>query len=420
MSNLLVHSMDAAWTSSNPALLQVTADNQMFVGEGPASNLMVAQAGALNVFAEFVPAIPLDLSAFDELRFWIIADRAADGTTARPFYLEFSYTDTNDLPGEVHRWLIPINRAAVWEQRRIGIENDRRGSITRLRFTCLTNSPFACHLDELLAVHEEMLLDLEQALTVKLDGLLNLPGLANVALTQPAAAGDPQVVLALNRGFETGNRIIIRGGAAGDEVHSVIGVAHDTVANTTTLQFGAGDKVVGNLPAAVANVSVLVPLVVEAPPVPTAAPSPAIIATMMESREDLERTVYFTQRDSFRARGAVTVCSVRPAPRAYFVDYQLTAVAPRRPQQVSIQNFLLERLSVSRPLRINGVASPVSMQPPPEIHHRDLGQHGPVYVRIGTRMETAARVERPWVLRTDVQAAPPDAPQDHEGIVIVL
>jgi len=64
--------------------------------------------------------------------------------------------------------------------------------------------------------------------------------------------------------------------------------------------------------------------------------------------------------------------------------------------------------------------SPVTMQPPPEIHHRVLSQPGPVYVRIGTRMETAARVEQPWVRQTFVGAAPPDAPLDQEGIVIVL
>ena len=39
---------------------------------------------------------------------------------------------------------------------------------------------------------------------------------------------------------------------------------------------------------------------------------------------------------------------------------------------------------------------------------------------IGTRMETAARVEQPWVQQTFVGAAPPDAPLDQEGIVIVL
>ena len=227
MSNLLVHNMDAAWTSSNPGLLQVSSDNQTFVGEGPASNLLIAQAGAINLFAEFLPALPLDLSAFDELRFWLRANRAAEGTISQPFYLEFSYTDTNDIPGEAHRWLIPVNRAEVWEQRRIGIENDRRSSITRFRFTCLTNLPFACHIDELLAVREEMLLDLEQALSARLDGVLNLPGLSNIALKQAAAPGDTQIVLPLNRGFDIGNRLLIRGGAAGDEIHNVIGVAHE-------------------------------------------------------------------------------------------------------------------------------------------------------------------------------------------------
>src|SRR5262249_37301157 len=147
----------------------------------------------------------LNLSSFEELRFWIRGDRPADGSAARPFYLEFSYFDTNDAPGEEHRWFVPLNQPGLWEQRRIGIHADRRSAITRLRFRCLTDSLFRCHVDELLAVHEEMLPDLEQALVRQLDRQVTLPGLTAIALSQPAAPGDAQIILTHTPDFDVGN-----------------------------------------------------------------------------------------------------------------------------------------------------------------------------------------------------------------------
>jgi hypothetical protein len=420
MSNLLVHNMDTAWTSSAPAVLLVSIDGQTFFGEGIASNRFEAQSGALNAFAEFVPGVALNLSNFEELRFWIRSDRPADGSVIRPFYLEFSYLDVNDAPGEEHRWFVPLNQSGVWEQRRIGIGADRRSAIARFRFRCLTDSPFRCHIDELLAVREEMLPDLEQVLVAQLDRQVILPGLTAVALKQAAVPGDTQIVLPHTPDFDVGNRILVQQGGAINETHDVTSVDHNPGMDTTTLHFAATDAVVNNLSANIATASVLVPVVVEAPPTPTTAPRPTIIATMLDAREDLDRTTYVTQRDSFRPRGVLTVCSVRPAARAYLVEYQLTASAPRRAQQILIQSLLLQRLSMDQALRINGVPSPVWIVPPPELTKRKLGRLAPVYVRIGTRLETAARQEQPWARRTEVTAGPLDMPLDQEGIIIEL
>ena len=96
------------------------------------------------------------------------------------------------------------------------------------------------------------------------------------------------------------------------------------------------------------------------------------------------------------------------------------ARARTRAQQMLIQTVLLQRLSIDIPLRINGVASPVSILPPPAIEDREVGVLAPVYVRIGTRMETAPRVEQPWVRRAEARSSPKDAPLDQEGIVIQL
>src|SRR5207253_1929933 len=96
-----------AWTSSDSTVLKVTVDNQTFFVEGAGSNRIAAPSGAVNAFAEFVPSTPLDLSEFEELRFWILGNTPADGSTTSPFYLEFSYTDAGDILGEEHRWFVP-------------------------------------------------------------------------------------------------------------------------------------------------------------------------------------------------------------------------------------------------------------------------------------------------------------------------
>lgn len=422
MSSLLVHNMDTAWTSSDEALLQVTVDNQTFFVEGAASNHIAAPSGALNAFAEFVPGSPLDLSSFEELRFWILADTLADGSATSPFYLQFSYVDAHDAAGEEHQWFVPVNQVGVWEQRRIGIQNDRRSTITRFRFTCLTTLPFNCYVAELLAVFEEMLFDLEQALVALLGNQVALPSLTNVALSQTANSGATQVVVPLNQDFNVGNRLLIQGGSSGSETHDVVTVTSDAVAATTTLAFGPNDKVVGTLTAGTATVSVVVPVIVEAPPQQTQAPNPAMILTLRDIREDLERTVYFTQRDSFRPRGTLTVCSIRPAARAYLIDYQLTVMAPTRRQQASIQALLPQRLSMDVGLRVNGITSPVSFLPPlePTLDERRLGLLAPIYIHVGTHLETAPRQELPGVQQTIIETAPLDAPLDQEGIVLEL
>jgi hypothetical protein len=422
MSQLLVHNMDTAWTSSNGLLLSVTVDNLVFFGTGAGSNRLVAEPGSQNAFAEFLPGAPLDLGEFEELRFWIRAEPEADGSSDQPFFLEFSYLNAGDAPGVEHRWLVPVNQVNTWEHRRIGIQDDSRNAITSFRFTCLTNLPFACYLDELLAVHEEAFVDLERSLVAELDRQVTLPGLTNLALSQAAAPNDTQIVLPLAPDVAVGNRILVQGGSAGDETHDVVTVNHDAVTNTTTLHFSAADIVKGTLTPGTATVSVIVPALVESPPSPTNGLSPAIILTVLDMREDLDRTAYFTQRDSFRRRGTLVVCSVRPAPRAYLVDYQITAIAMQRSQQILIQTMLLQRLSHDIALVINGELSPVWTLPPQAaiMDRREFGILAPVYVRVGTRMETAPRHEQPWVRHADIEAARLDAPQDQEGLVIEI
>ena len=70
MSASLIDAFDTAWTASAPAL-QVTVDSD--------GNRLEAPNGAAGASASFTPPAPLDLTPFDELRFWIRASRLADG-----------------------------------------------------------------------------------------------------------------------------------------------------------------------------------------------------------------------------------------------------------------------------------------------------------------------------------------------------
>jgi hypothetical protein len=416
--------MDSAWTAAPVPALQATVDSQTVGNESVVSNRLTAQSGALNSFVTYTPTTPLDLSTFDELRFWIRSNRAAHGTRTQPFYLEFSFFDANDLVGDEHHWFVPINRVGQWEQRRIGIEGERRSAVTSFRFRALTDLSFTCFIDELLAVHEELLTDLEMALISHLGLPLRLPGLSNITLRQTAPVGSTQLVLPHTPGFHNGNQLLLQGGSV-DQMRHATQVVHDSGANSTTIQVDTPFSV--ELAANAATASLLAPTVIEVPPTPpglspgpATAPSPAVFITYWDGREDLERTGYYMQRDSFRPRGNVIVCSTRPAPRAFTVDYQLTALAPTREQQRFIQQEILRRVSMDQALRVNGYPAPVFMVAPPELQRRQLGELAPIYLRIGTRMESAPRQEQTWVQRTELWAAPPDTPLDREVVTLEL
>jgi hypothetical protein len=405
MSHLVVHDMDTAWTASGPALA-ITVEAASAPGIGGASNRFVGTGAAADTATRVFAG--LDLSRFDELRFWMSADRAADGSAATPFFLEVFYTDAS-VPGTEFRWFVPVNRENEWEQHTIGLGANPRGQVDSIGFRALPAIPpalpirFSCVVDELLAVREEMMLDAESALTTELQRAVALPGLSGIATIGTPAAPDAQVMLPLTPGFSTGNRIRLAGGSLGDETFDVGLVTDDALAGTTTLNFAGGGTVAGAF-VGPGTVSLLVPAVPETSTQPTVVPTPSVVVTLIDAREALDRTVYFDQRDSFRSAGTVTVCSVRPAPRAYLLDYQLTVAGTIRPQQLFVHDLLLQRLSGVTGLRINGDIAPVWMLPPPPQFVRRLGELSPVYLRIGTHMQIAPRVEQTPVRRGGIWA----------------
>jgi hypothetical protein len=421
VTSLLVHDMDTAWTSSSASLV-VTAEEQPLDGERVVVNHLVAAAGAAGAFAELDLDPPLDLGAYDELRLRIRATRPADGSETRPFYLELSYTDAGDGAGDEHRWLVPVARSGAWEQRHFGIESDRRGQVASFRLTCLDGAPFECRVDQLVAVREELVADLEGSLARALDGTIPLPELTSVTLLEDAGQGDTELVVPLTLGFRAGNRILLGGGTPSEERHDLADAVHDPDAASprTSLRLDPADPVAGTFTAGAGAVSLAVPVFVEVPRDLRPPVSPAIHVTSLGLREDPQRTAYVPQRDSFRRRGTVTVCSVRPGARAYLADYQIVAVAPERRQQGAVYERVLRRLSADTGLSVDGATAPVWMLATPPLTGVELADLAPVYVRIGTRMQVAPRGEEVWVRRARVETGPVGAPQDREGIVVEL
>jgi hypothetical protein len=403
-----VHDMATPWTSTDPAL-SVTVDPWLLVDrEVQASGLRYEGGPAAAV--ELAPPSPVDLSAFDELRVWMRTDRPAAGTAARPFFLALSFDDTGDGPAEEHRWFLPANEPGRWEQRRIGLEGDRRSAVRRFRFETVSSEPFRVVLSGLLAVREDMLGDLWTALAATLAGL-ELPGVTRVPLAAGAAPGATQVEVGLNRGFAVGNRVRLAGGSAGDEIRDVTAVGHDDGAGRTTLTLA--EAVTATLPAGTATVTVQ--MVVD--DAPGGGAVPRVVVTLLDAREDPARSGV-GQRDSFRSRGAVTVCSTRPAARAYLVDHQLTPVGADRGQQLRLLGELVRAFSADCALWVNETPAPVWILPPPVLESRVPGQPAAVYVRIGSRVEVAPRRERPLVRRAEAQAGQIGT-DDREGITVL-
>jgi hypothetical protein len=210
---------------------------------------------------------------------------------------------------------------------------------------------------------------------------------------------------------------VIHGGTLGDETHDVITVTHNQASATTTLAFAATDQVVGTLTAGVATVALAVPVLIETPPTPTPAVTPAIVFTPLGPMEDPARGSSVFDRDTFHLYKGLVSCMVRPGSRPYVADYQIDVLAPVRSQHVLVMDALLVRLSMDVALRIAGVECPVWIMPAPPLYARATETLGPVFIRVGTRMDVAPRQRVPWISRADLQVGQPD-PIDAEVVIV--
>lgn len=401
---------EQGWTSQDPARLDAAVTD--FRVQGTGALRLTARPGAAGVTATFTPATAMDLGAFDELRLWTHSSRTAVGSRTAPFLLELFFSDAGDAPGEEHRWLVPANRRGTWEQHGFAITGDRRSQVTRFSLRVLTDEPFVVHLDELLAVRDEALADVEAALGSLLDGMA-LPGVTGLPV-QPAAAGATTLVVGINRTLHPPNRVRIDGTTT---TYAVTDATHDPGAGTTTL------TVAPSLTAAVganARLSVCATPVFEEAPFTEITdadelPDPVLLITLTDQREDPARGWNIPQRDSFRVRGALTFCSVRPAPRPVLAEYQIIPAATRREHSLALRTEILRRTGIDTGLRVNGTVLPVQTLLPPPLDIRVRAVPAPVYLHIGTRVAQGTRTEVAAVRQAHGHFGPLDAPWDPRG-----
>ncbi len=416
MAEFLIDGMEAVWSSPSKLLFEaISAADSPFTGVGRC-NQLVARSGSEGATIVVEPSPPLDLSQFDELRFWIKATGRADGSVVSPYYLEFKYKDIKDDPFEEHCWFVPVNASGQWEQRRIGIESERRGSIYSIMFRSLSQQPFSCYIDDILAIREDVFSDIEQALVRQILEGIRLPGVTGVPLAEDANPGDAQLVVPINRAFNTNSLIELSAPRTPPEVHRVSAVLHDVPKGTTTLSFDPSDLIRQFRPKAVGVVSVQVPITIETPPAVRSDITPAVVVTQLDIREDLERTYFNTQRDSFRIVKKKLLCSVRPSPKAYALVYQIMSTSPNRQHQLAIETTILHRLSMPVPLVVYGQPVPISTIPPPVPVDSKFGILSPIVIRLGTTMEILPRQQQALVQRVELQAGHMGAPLEKERV----
>jgi hypothetical protein len=142
----------------------------------------------------------LNLSEFDELRFWLWSDRMADGTPGHPFFLA-AYLGSAALPigsaGNTWTRSLPVQQTRTWELVRLSLDDlpaAVRSAANLLQLRCIdAATSFTCNLDDLLAVREQMITDIEVALLARLHNQFSVNGLMVAAMVyhpenQPAVS----------------------------------------------------------------------------------------------------------------------------------------------------------------------------------------------------------------------------------------
>ena len=141
-------------------------------------------------------AVPnLDLTTFDELRLWLNGDRPADGTPARPFFLELrlaSATTAIGSPGNTWQRYFPLSQTNTWESVRLSISDlpaAIRGAVNLIQLRCAdASTSFRCNVDDIIAVRDEMIGDVDAALLASLNGILVVNSHPVLAVLHPANA----------------------------------------------------------------------------------------------------------------------------------------------------------------------------------------------------------------------------------------
>jgi hypothetical protein len=383
-------------------------------------HVSIQSGSALSVGAASALPGPLDLSSLPELRFWARGYAPADGRPAAPFLLELGYRDAGDAAGDEHSWLVPVDQPGRWEEHRVGLGSERRTAVTEVFLRTVMDRPVELTIAPLIAVDEQIPADVAAALADLVARRAGQPG-PSCTTAVAAAAGTTMLTTTFEPGLRAGNRILVEL-ATGPVLADVATAAHDENAGQTTLTLQAQTALPTAVPAGT-TVLVTAPVVWEpaavlsgAPPEPT--PDPAILISQSDIREDLSRVWSLPLRDSFRVRGAVTVCSLRPPPLPVVLEYQILVLAGDDGQRNRILAGLLPLLRSAAALTVNGVDLPMASLAPPPRFGRDRAPLAPLAIQVDARVETGPRAEAPWVQVATVDSGQLPPADDTETVVI--
>jgi hypothetical protein len=137
----------------------------------------------------------LDLTRFDDIELWVRCDRAADGSEAKPFFVEVrlgSAALAIGANGNAWQRLIPIAAPGTWQAVPLALDDlpaAVRGSVSQIRLTCVdASAPFALELDRITALRPELLADVDAALIDRIGGRLQVRNAAVPAVVLPGDA----------------------------------------------------------------------------------------------------------------------------------------------------------------------------------------------------------------------------------------
>lgn len=212
MPQVMIDPMDNAgnWKALAPDGVTLSAEFSMTndlvhyrFGSDKTSGKISATSNALNHTLQR-PLPNLDLTNFDDIRFWLSADRPASGTPERPFYLEIRLASAAlglSNAGNTWRRFLPVQNTDNWDLVRLHLDDVPgaiRNSVNLIQLRVAdASAPFTCFLDDVLAVKEEMIGDVDAGLLALLDKNFSSNGtLVPAVITlpeNPPAIGIPSI-----------------------------------------------------------------------------------------------------------------------------------------------------------------------------------------------------------------------------------
>jgi hypothetical protein len=281
VAQIVVDAMNnaAVWSAISPdgvtpsGEIAMADDTSRFrYGADATSGRLTASAAALNHLLRRTLAA-IDLSASDELRFAINADRDTGESGVKPFFLEVrlaSAAMSFATPANTWHRFLPVARAGAWELVRLdltGLHPAVRAAVNGMQLRCVDASrAFTCNVDDVVAVRNEMFADVEATLQRRLHQKVVLNGspvpavihVPDVSLPprpflrivlRDVRFADPRTPGTSTRCDFSSDGYRLRLAGAGYDLYYQVDVwADDRPSQTRLLEFALGELVVNGAP----------------------------------------------------------------------------------------------------------------------------------------------------------------------------